>query len=168
MELIQVSVLFPVSPVCVTLSTTWRGCWRRCLSIASLTEQCRYATSLRWNKFPPLNLISYLASHWYVQRSDVGYMEWKKQNVYLYHHKEVSPTMSPSLFRTVPTTGALQHGWPITSTTRCTHRPVSTHAHTLNTHISQLELLFNIPHVNCVLLQYTGSNKSDWPSSYSW
>lgn len=51
-ELMQVSVLFPVSPVCVTLSTTLRGCWRRCLSIASLTEQCRYATSLRWNKFP--------------------------------------------------------------------------------------------------------------------
>lgn len=42
-------VLFPVSPACVTLSTSWRGCWRRCSCIASLTEQCRYATSLRWD-----------------------------------------------------------------------------------------------------------------------
>lgn len=35
-------------------------------------------------------------------------------------------------FRTVPTTGALQHGWPITSTTRCIHHPVSVHAATIH------------------------------------
>lgn len=49
-------VLFPVSPACVTLSTSWRGCWRRCSCIASLTEQCRYATSLRWDTLLPLYL----------------------------------------------------------------------------------------------------------------
>lgn len=65
-------------------------------------------------------------------------------------------------FRTVPTTGALQHGWPITSTTHCTPRPVSMHKYVL------------LPPVNMpvwtvfIILQSTGSNRSDWRSSYSW
>lgn len=35
-------------------------------------------------------------------------------------------------FRTVPTTGALQHGWLITSTTRYIRHPVSMHAATIS------------------------------------
>lgn len=87
----------------------------------------------------------------------------------LCRQQEVSPTVSVTLsnFRTVPTTGASQLGWPITSTTRCIRHPVSMPAHAHASHVYQLDVIpFKHPHVS--LLQYMESSKSDWPSSYSW